>query len=52
MDDGRISDLFMEREGHRQYLGNIYKGRIVKSSGKELALQLEEKGYDWIKEEA
>ena len=30
----------------------LYKGRIVKSSGKELALELEEKSYDWIKEEA
>jgi len=30
----------------------LYNGRIVKSSGKELALELEEKGYDWIKEEA
>jgi Fe-S cluster assembly ATP-binding protein len=29
----------------------LYKGKIVKSSGKELALKLEEKGYDWIKEE-
>ncbi len=29
----------------------LYKGRIVKSGTKELALQLEEKGYDWIKEE-
>jgi Fe-S cluster assembly ATP-binding protein len=28
----------------------LYKGRIVKSGGKELALELEEKGYDWIKE--
>ncbi len=27
-------------------------GRIVKSGGKELALELEEKGYDWVKEEA
>ncbi len=26
-------------------------GRIVKSGGKELALELEEKGYDWIKEQ-
>ena len=26
-------------------------GRIVKSGGKELALELEEKGYDWIREE-
>jgi Fe-S cluster assembly ATP-binding protein len=30
----------------------LYKGRIVKSSGRDLALELEEKGYDWIKEEA
>ena len=30
----------------------LYNGRIVKSSGKELAMELEEKGYDWIKEEA
>ena len=29
----------------------MYKGRIVKSAGKELALELEEKGYDWIKKE-
>lgn len=28
----------------------LYKGKIVKSSGKELALELEEKGYDWLKE--
>ena len=28
----------------------LYKGRIVKSGGPELALELEEKGYDWIKE--
>ena len=26
-------------------------GKIVKSGGKELALELEEKGYDWVKEE-
>jgi Fe-S cluster assembly ATP-binding protein len=30
----------------------LYKGRIVRSGGKELALALEEKGYDWIKDEA
>ena len=30
----------------------LYDGRIVKSSGRELALELEKKGYDWIKEEA
>ena len=29
----------------------LYKGRFVKSGGKELAMELEEKGYDWIKEE-
>ncbi|WP_258099287.1 Fe-S cluster assembly ATPase SufC [Marinoscillum pacificum] len=29
----------------------LYKGRIVKSGDKTLALELEEKGYDWIKEE-
>jgi Fe-S cluster assembly ATP-binding protein len=29
----------------------LYNGRIVKTGGKELALELEEKGYDWIKEE-
>jgi Fe-S cluster assembly ATP-binding protein len=28
----------------------LYKGKIVKSGSKELALELEEKGYDWIKE--
>ncbi len=27
----------------------LYNGRIVKTAGKELALELEEKGYDWIK---
>jgi Fe-S cluster assembly ATP-binding protein len=29
----------------------LFEGRIVKSGGKELALELEAKGYDWIKEE-
>lgn len=29
----------------------LYKGRIVKTGGPELALELEERGYDWIKEE-
>ncbi len=29
----------------------LYKGRIVKTAGPELALELEERGYDWIKEE-
>lgn len=27
----------------------LYKGQIVKSGGKELALELEQKGYDWIR---
>ena len=30
----------------------LYDGRIVKTSGRELALELEEKGYDWIKKES
>jgi len=30
----------------------LYEGRIVKSGGKELALELEEKGYGWIEKEA
>ena len=29
----------------------LMDGKIVKSGGKELALELEEKGYDWIKSE-
>lgn len=29
----------------------MWDGRIVRSGGKELALELEEKGYDWVKEE-
>ena len=29
----------------------LYKGKIVKTAGPELALELEEKGYDWIKKE-
>jgi Fe-S cluster assembly ATP-binding protein len=28
----------------------LYQGRIVKSGGKDLALELEAKGYDWIRE--
>jgi Fe-S cluster assembly ATP-binding protein len=34
------------------YVHVLYNGRIVKSGGKELALELEAKGYDWIIEEA
>jgi len=33
------------------YVHVLYKGRIVKSGTKELALELEERGYDFIKEE-
>jgi len=29
----------------------LYDGRIVKTGDKNLALELEEKGYDWIKKE-
>ena len=28
----------------------LYKGRIVRTGGPELALELEEKGYDWLKD--
>ncbi|MDO6489887.1 MAG: Fe-S cluster assembly ATPase SufC [Cellulophaga sp.] len=34
------------------YVHVLYNGKIVKSGTKELALELEEKGYDWIKQEA
>jgi Fe-S cluster assembly ATP-binding protein len=30
----------------------LFEGKIVKSGTKELAIELEEKGYDWIKEMA
>lgn len=30
----------------------LYKGRIIMTGGPELALELEERGYDWIKEQA
>ena len=33
------------------YVHVLYEGRIVKSGTKDLALKLEDKGYDWIKEE-
>ena len=29
----------------------LYDGRIVKTAGKELVLELEKYGYDWIKQE-
>lgn len=33
------------------YVHILYEGRIVKTGPKELALELEQKGYDWIKRE-
>ncbi len=33
------------------YVHILYNGKIVKTAGKELALELEEKGYDWIKKD-
>lgn len=35
-----------------EFIHILYKGRIVKSGGPELALEIEQRGYDWIKEEA
>jgi Fe-S cluster assembly ATP-binding protein len=32
------------------YVHVLYKGKIVKSAGKELALELEDRGYDWLKD--
>jgi len=34
------------------YVHVLYNGKIVKSGTKELAMELEEKGYDWIRETA
>jgi len=34
------------------YVHVLSGGRILKSSGKELAMELEERGYDWVLEEA
>lgn len=34
-----------------KYVHVLYKGRIVKTAGPELAKQIQEHGYDWIKEE-
>jgi Fe-S cluster assembly ATP-binding protein len=33
------------------YVHVMVQGRIARSGGKELALELEEKGYDWVKDE-
>lgn len=34
-----------------QFIHVVYKGRIVKNGGPELAEQIEQHGYDWIKQE-
>jgi Fe-S cluster assembly ATP-binding protein len=34
-----------------EFVHILLNGRIVKSGGPDLALELEEKGYDWVKEE-
>jgi len=34
------------------YVHVLSDGKIIKSGGKDLALELEEKGYDWVREEA
>ncbi|MCY4155728.1 MAG: Fe-S cluster assembly ATPase SufC [Gammaproteobacteria bacterium] len=34
------------------YVHVLYDGRIIKSGPRELALELEEKGYDWVRQEA
>ena len=34
-----------------EFIHVLYKGKIVRSGGPELALELEERGYDWIREE-
>ena len=34
------------------YVHVLSDGKIIKSGGKDLALQLEEKGYDWVRQEA
>lgn len=34
------------------YVHVLFDGRIVKSGGKELAIELENKGYEWVKKEA
>lgn len=34
-----------------EFIHILYKGRIVMTGGPELALELEERGYDWIKQQ-
>ena len=35
-----------------QFVHVLYQGRIVKTAGPELAQEIQEKGYDWLKAEA
>lgn len=35
-----------------QFVHVLYKGRIVKTAGPELAKEIQERGFDWIKQEA
>jgi Fe-S cluster assembly ATP-binding protein len=35
---------------HPEYVHVMYNGRIVENGGADLALKLEEAGYDWIRE--
>ncbi len=30
LEDGRVSEIFIEREAHRGIVGNIYKGRVTR----------------------
>ena len=34
---------------HPDFVHVLANGKIVKEGGKELAIELEEKGYDWVK---
>ena len=34
------------------YVHVLSDGKIIKSGTRELAMELEEKGYDWVKQEA
>ena len=35
-------------DGELAQLASLYDGRIIHSAGKELALKLEDQGYDWL----
>ena len=47
--DGTLDTTF-DADGVQRidFVHVLYDGRIVRTGGKELALELEEKGYDWI----